>query len=177
MGLFRFAILIVTFMAASVVAQVPTGAAHDELLDRLAGRWIATGTIVGKRITHDVEASWALAHQYLLVHEVSREKNAQGGPQYEAFVYIAVNGAAAREYSCLWLDSTSGDGLVNGTSCAARLDGDTIPFIFRDRAGRVFFNNTFAYDRAGDTWTWSLDNVKDDKPSPFARIKLQKNGG
>jgi hypothetical protein len=112
-----------------------------------------------------------------LRREPSREKNAQGGPRYEAFVYIAVNRTAVGEYTCLWLDSTSGDGLVNGTSCVARLDGDTIPFVFRDRSGRVDFTNTFAYDRAGDTWTWSLDNVKDDKPSPFARIRLRKSGG
>jgi hypothetical protein len=165
------------FLPAAIVAQAPTAPAHDALLDHLAGRWVATGVIAGKPITHDIEASWVLAHQYLLVHEVSREKGAHAVPRYEAFVYIAVNRAVAGRYTCLWLDSTSGAGLANGASCAAQLDGDSIPFVFRDRSGRVDFTNTFAYDRAGDTWTWLLDNVKDDKPSPFARMKLQKRGG
>jgi len=170
----RIALSLLAAWPAAAVAQASTGPARDALLDRLEGRWIATGMIVGKPVAHDVDAAWVLAHQYLLVHEVSREKNAQGGPQYEAFVYIGVNRAAAGEYTCLWLDSTSGEGLVNGISCHARLDAQRIPFVFRDKDGRVDFTNTFAYDRASDTWTWSLDNVRDGKPSPFARMKLQK---
>ena len=82
------ALLIVTFMATSVVAQVPAAGAHD----------------------------------------------AQGGPQYEA--------------------------------C-----------ILRDRTGRGFFTNTFAYDRAGDTWTWALDNVKGDKSSPFLCTAANRRHG
>jgi hypothetical protein len=170
----RIALSVLAAAPAAVVAQAPTGPARDALLDRLEGRWVATGMIAGKPITHDIDATWVLAHQYLLVHEVSREKDAHGGPQYEAFVYVGVDRATAGEYNCLWLDSTTGAGLVNGISCHARLDAGRIPFVFRDKAGRVDFTNTFAYDRASDTWTWSLDNVRDGKPSPFARMKLQK---
>jgi hypothetical protein len=162
------------FVCAAALAQAPTAPARDALLDRLAGAWVASGYIVGKPTTHDIEASWVLAHQYLRIHEVSRERDAGGAPRYEAFVYIAVNRAADGEYKCLWLDSTTGDGLANGMSCAARRDGDTIPFVFRDKGGRADFTNTFAYDRAGDAWTWTLDNVKDGKSSPFARFALKR---
>lgn len=41
--------------AASLAAQ--TARPPDELLDRMAGRWILEGTIVGKTTIHDVDAS------------------------------------------------------------------------------------------------------------------------
>jgi hypothetical protein len=165
---------VVTLLPVWALAQAPTPPAQDSLLDRFAGRWVASGNVGRKATTHDIEAAWVLAHRYLRVHEVSREKSADGAPQYEAYIYIARTGAANGEYSCLWLDSTSGEGLVNGISCRAQRNGDSIPFVFRDPQGHVDFHTTFAYDRATDIWTWKLDNVKDDKPVPFARFKLEK---
>jgi len=173
----RIAVLLLASIPLCALAQAPTPPVQDSLLDRFAGRWVASGNVGRKATTQDIEAAWVLAHRYLRVHEVSREKNADGAPQYEAYIYIGMNSGADAEYNCLWLDSTTGDGLVNGTSCRAERDGDSIPFVFRDRSGRVDFRTTFLYDRASDTWTWKLDNVKDDKPVPFARFKLEKRKG
>jgi len=53
---------------------------HDQLLDHLTGTWVLQGTIMGKETTHDVAAEWVLGHQYVRIHEVSREKNSQGLP-------------------------------------------------------------------------------------------------
>jgi hypothetical protein len=53
-------------------AQQPTF--HDALLDHLAGSWVLQGTIAGRPTTHDITAEWVLAHQYLRLQEVSREK-------------------------------------------------------------------------------------------------------
>jgi len=81
-------------MAAAVAGMAASTAAAqgarppDELLDRMAGRWILEGTIAGKATTHDVDASRVLNGQYLQLHEVSRERDAQGRPAYEAFVYL-----------------------------------------------------------------------------------------
>ena len=104
------AILALLFMTSfSACAQQP---AHKEpLLDRLAGNWILQGTIAGHETTHDIESEWVLNHEYLRIHEASREKNAQGQPAYEAIVFIESN-ESSNEYRCLWLDSTGGGGLA-----------------------------------------------------------------
>src|SRR5580692_10114406 len=81
------AVLALLALAAfSTSAQQPTP--RDPLLDHLAGSWILQGTIGGHQITHDVESEWVLNHEYLKLHETSREKNAQGQPAYEAIILI-----------------------------------------------------------------------------------------
>ncbi len=49
------------------------------------------GTIARRSVVHDVEADWVLAHHYIRIHEVSREKNTEGQPEYEAMVFIGWN--------------------------------------------------------------------------------------
>jgi hypothetical protein len=75
-------------------------ARQDPLLDRLAGNWILQGTIAGHETTHDIESEWVLNHEYLRIHEASREKNAQGQPGYEAIIFIEWN-ESSKEYTCL----------------------------------------------------------------------------
>ncbi len=58
------------------------------LLDRMVGRWVMRGTIARRSVVHDVEATWVLAHHYIRIHEVSREKNTEGQPEYESMVFI-----------------------------------------------------------------------------------------
>ena len=83
----NFAILALLFMTSfSASAQEPTR--KDPLLDRLTGSWTLQDTIAGHETTHDIESEWVLNHEYLQLHETSREKNAQGQPAYEAIVFI-----------------------------------------------------------------------------------------
>jgi hypothetical protein len=37
-----------------------------------------------KPTTHDVDVDWVLKREYFRIHEVSRDKDAGGGPTYEA---------------------------------------------------------------------------------------------
>src|SRR6202790_5763841 len=105
----NLAILVLPFMTSfSASAQQPT--AKDPLLDRLTGSWILQGTIAGHETTHDIESEWVLNHEYVRLHETSREKNVQGQPAYEAIVFIEWD-ESSNEYRCLWLDSTGGGGL------------------------------------------------------------------
>lgn len=155
-----------TLIAAPAFAQQPTF--YDPLLDRFAGNWVLQGTIAGKTTTHDVAAEWVLGHQYLRIHEISREKNDKGQPQYEANVYIGWDPAAG-EYACVWLDTWGG---ASAQSLArAKRDGDTIPFLFRDKDGSLF-HTTFLYDRSADTWEWRMDAEQNGTTKPFARVKL-----
>lgn len=52
------------------------------LLEHMTGHWVLRGTIAKKPTVHDVDAAWVAQHRYLQIHEVSREKNADGQPQY-----------------------------------------------------------------------------------------------
>jgi hypothetical protein len=147
---------------------------HPEaLLDRLAGNWVLSGKLAGRETTHDISAGWTLNRGYLRVHELSREKAPSGAAAYEAIVFISYN-AQTDDYTCLWLDSTSNQGLVPEGFAHAKRSANSLPFVFRDVNGQVSFENTFVYDPAADSWEWIMDNVAAGKRKPFGRVTLVK---
>lgn len=162
-----FALLFVTLFSASAQAPVPETA----LLDHMTGSWTLEGTIAGRETTHDIEADWVLRREYIRIHETSREKNAQGQAAYEAIVFIAWDDVA-REYRCLWLDSTGGGGLSAKGIARGERSGDEIAFLFKDSDGNV--HTAFAYSKSTDTWQWRIDNESDGKLASFARVKLTR---
>jgi hypothetical protein len=167
----NLAILALLFMTSfSASAQEPTG--KDPLLDRLAGSWILQGTIAGRETTHDIESEWVLNHEYLRLHETSREKTVQGHPAYEAIVLIEWN-ESANEYRCLWLDSTGGGGLSTPIAQGKR-GNDEIAFLFGGKDKDSGIHTTFVYSKGADTWSWLIDNEYGGKLTPFARVKLTR---
>ena len=164
----------VTLVALALCA--PPAAAksglQDALLERMAGTWVLKGTIAGKPTTHDVTAEWVLSHEYLRLHEVSREKDAGGRPAYEAIVFIGWDQPSDR-YACLWLDSTGGGGLNGQAIGYAKRGGDSIAFLFKGSDGSLF-HTTFLYDRKVDAWEWRMDGEEAGKLQPFARVTLAR---
>lgn len=156
---------------AASLASAQTSRPPVELLDRLVGRWVLEGKIAGKTTTHDVVASWVLNGQYVQLHEVSRERDAQGRPAYEALVYLTWEPSRG-EYSCLWLDSTSNVGLSNGVVGRAKPSGDELRLLFKFADGSTF-HTTFAYDRKADAWQWKMDGEEKGQLAPFARVTLR----
>src|SRR5438046_4678915 len=77
----------------------------DSLFDRLIGHWVLRGTIARHATTHDVTFDWILGREYVQMHEVSRERAADGTPAYEAVVLFGRDPRSG-EYACLWLDNT-----------------------------------------------------------------------
>jgi hypothetical protein len=142
------------------------------LLDHLAGNWVLKGTIAGEQITHDIEAHWVLRHEYLELHETSREKEANGQPAYEAIVLFTWD-PKANQYACLWLDSTAGGALTSQTTCRAAPSGDSIPFIFTLSASEQL-HTTFTYRNATDTWQWIIDDESNGKTGRFADVELSR---
>lgn len=155
------------FLALSVVANAQESYFQDELLDRLTGNWILTGQIAGDEVVHTIDARWVLGHQYLLFDE----RTEKGEIDYEATVIIGWDEPSSR-YVCLWLDSTGGGGLSNGILGYAERSNDEIAFIFGDGANR--FHTTFTYDRANDTWRWTMDSEKAGQFTPFARLTMKR---
>ncbi len=163
-------------LCASGLAHAEVTESNNTLMPRLVGRWVLTGTIAGRKTTHDVSAEWILNHGYVQLHEVSREKAAGGRPAYEALVYISFD-PAANEYSCLWLDSTMTSSFAPQDAGHGKPGKDSptsIPFVFKDAAGHVTFENTFVYDPKSNSWEWNMNNVKDDKRIPFGHVRLVK---
>ena len=166
-----FLLAAVLAVTAASMASAQTSRPPAELLERLVGRWVLEGTIAGKTTTHDVVASWVLNGQYIQLHEISRERDAQGRPAYEALVYLTWEPSRG-EYSCLWLDSTSNVGLSNGVVGRAKPSGDELRLLFKFADGSTF-HTTFAYDRKADTWQWKMDGEEKGQLAPFARVTLR----
>ena len=143
-----------------------------KLLDHLVGKWVLKGTIGGKQTTHDVQARWVLRDEYLELHEVSREKDANGEPAYEAIVLVSWD-AKVNRYACLWLDSTAGGALTSQTICRAMPSGNSIPFIFTISPSESI-HTTFTYRNATDTWQWLIDDQANGKTERFADVALSR---
>jgi len=156
-------------LSGLAVGQQPQPTFHDELLDHFQGSWVLQGTIAGKETTHDITNDWVLNHQYLKIYEISREKNAQGDPAYEATVFLGWDQATSR-YFAIWLDIWGG--FSKATVGYAPRSGDEIRFLFND--GNSDFHTTFLYDRKADAWEWRMDSEEKGKLKPFARVKLIK---
>jgi hypothetical protein len=138
----------------------------------MTGHWVMTGTIGKKPTTHDVDVDWVLNREYIRIHEVSRDKD-RAGIGYEAWIYVVWD-AKQSEYAVMWLDNTAATNFAAAGIGHAKLDGDRIPFIFKDADGRGI-HTTFAYDRTKDMWSWMIDNLdKSGKPSSFAKLTLTR---
>ena len=170
--------LLVTLAFISLVvpaarAQNQATSAAEALMDKMTGQWVMTGTIAKKATTHDVDVDWVLKRQYIRIHEVSRDKDASGGIGYEAWIYLVWD-ATKNEYAVMWLDNTAATNFAAEGVGHAKPDGDRIPFVFKFADGSGI-RTTFAYDRAKDTWSWTIDNVdKSGKSSSFAKLTLTR---
>ena len=157
-------------LAAFAVAQErkdgPGIRFDDDLVSRLEGRWELTRAMRGQESKSGVDCDWVLDHQFLRI----RMKDRATPPKYEAHVYIGWSNASQR-YDIHWMDVWGGH--YSGRGAGTRT-GDTIEFRFPDPDGSAFFN-TFAYDRAKDAWTMTLESSdRSGKRSPFASERWQR---
>ena len=162
-----------TVLAAALLLATPALAQQatfkDPLVDHLAGKWVLTGQMDKGQVTHDFSAEWVLAHQYLEIHEVSREKNKDGSPVYQAIVFIGWD-AGKQIYDCVWLDDY---GSISTQSLGtAKPNGDSIAFVFQDRDDANSFHTTFTWRPKDKTWAMNMDQVNGGKAQMFARTVL-----
>ncbi len=159
-----------TMMTPPVAAQ---GLPPDSLFDRLIGHWALTGTIARRQTTHDVTFQWMIGREYVQMHEVSRERAADGSPAYEAVVLFGRDPGSG-EYACLWMDNTGAAAFPEAGIGRGAVAGDSISFLFRYTA-TTSFHTTFVYDRSTDTWQWHMDNDSAGVRRPFARVSLARH--
>ena len=154
-------------------ARLPAQAPHaDPLFDRLIGQWVLRGTIARQSTTHDVTFTWMLGREYIQMHEVSRERETNGTPAYEAVVLFGRDPRSG-EYACLWLDNTAYSAFEPAGIGRGRAAGDSIPFLFQ-YTQTTRFHTTFVYSRATDSWQWHMDNDSAGVRRPFARVTLTR---
>lgn len=170
MNAVRCAVVLFLAISTPVIADGP--GFQDPLLDKLAGTWIMNGTIAGDETVHDIVAEWVLEHQYLRMHEVSREQGADGTPLYEAIVFFGWDQPTSR-YASLWLDSTGAVEFSDLTIGYARPTGHILPFVFDTGDGDTI-HTTFIYQRETDTWDWEIDIERDGDRTEFARVSLSR---
>jgi hypothetical protein len=164
-------LLVVAMIFASLIAVAQQPPVNSPLLDHLAGKWVMQGTVGKQAETHDFDAEWVLQHHYLRFHEVSRDKNDKGEPQYDANVFIGWN-EKTKQYACVWLDVYGG--LTSESIGVATPKENELAFVFTDEHGDTSFTNTFIYDPKTNTWDNQLDNEVKGKAKPFARFHLTK---
>jgi hypothetical protein len=165
----RLWIIFSVLLVSAAPAQRPP--VSSPLLDHLFGTWILQGTIAGKQTTHDITAEWVANHQYLRLHEVSREKTRDGMPQYDAFIHIGWE-PGKNIYPIIFLDNFWG---IDPESIgSAEPKENELLFVWKDEKSAVGFTNDFLYDPKTDSWQWIMDNVVNGTKKPFGRVKLTR---
>src|SRR5687768_17166891 len=64
---------------------------YDALLDQLVGKWDVSAVVNGQKFTLDREAEWVMDHQYLRLHEKSREVIPWLKVPFERTIFIGYN--------------------------------------------------------------------------------------
>ena len=164
-------IVLLAILLGSALAAAQQAPLTSPILDRLTGHWVLRGEIAGKPTTHDVDGEWVIQHHYVQLHEVSRDKDAKGQPQYEAMILVGYRDAT-KTYTCVWLDLYGGAAIESiGVAEPAE---NKLPFVFKDEKGEVSFRNDFVYDPGAKTWEWRMDNIDKGVAKPFGRVKLSR---
>jgi hypothetical protein len=168
----RTILLFALALACIPAALFGQGLHPDSLFPRLIGNWVLRGTIARQQTVHDVSFEWLLNHEYVQMHEVSRERTPNGAAAYEAVVLFGRDPKTGA-YACMWMDNTApADFPPEGTGRGS-VAGDSIPFLFRSTA-TTSFHTAFVYDRAKDAWQWHMDNDSAGVRRPFARVTLTR---
>jgi len=162
--------------AFCLLVAAPAGAQQvtfqDALLDKFAGTWVLEGTMAGGKVVHDIEAEWVLGHQYLRIHEIAREVDAEGAPAYEAIVFIGWDDRVD-QYTNLWLDVTGAGGLNGEGIGRADKRDDELAFFFVFPDGSPW-HTTFTYDRADDSWRWHMEGEPRGAAEPFTLARMTR---
>jgi hypothetical protein len=164
------------FLFASVVslgaiAQEPQQAQQqglkDALLDELEGQWCMNGTLMGEPVEYNLDASWVLGHQFLLLEmrEVSNP------PQYEAAIFIGYDDSGD-QYVVHWLDQFGAK--PSATLGYGERDKNSIRLLFDYPSSQ--FRDTFTFDDDSGQWHFYIEAKKADGSwSEFADYTVVMN--
>jgi len=145
--------------------------AHD-LLEKLTGQWILTGTMGETELRQTVECAWVLNETYVCMHFKSEVPSGNRTFGYEAIYYIGYNGEQGA-YVMHLLDTTEVP-LECAVGLAIRA-GNKLPFRF-NYGGTNFFN-IFDYDPAVARWSFMQTYEEDGQTKTFAVKTMVRTSG
>jgi hypothetical protein len=137
------------------------GRFHDDLLDHFVGKWDVSATVHGEKFTLDREAEWVMGHQYLRIHEKSREDIPWLKVPFERTLFIGYNHRYKR-YVVYELSVHGSDS--EGFSYAVR-SGNELKFEYKIDADVIA--NVFTWEPASGSWNFQVRPViagKEQKP-------------
>ncbi|MBI3716937.1 MAG: DUF1579 family protein [Betaproteobacteria bacterium] len=167
-------LLLIAFMLGTMLPQSAFAAEpaegvktlfRDPYIEQLAGDWKLTRKIRGKEAQNTLKAEWVLNHQFLQLHM----KDVADPPQYEAIVLIGYQ-HENKQYVVHWLDVWGGKFSAMGHG---KRVGDALEIEFHYPDGP--FYNTFVWNAKDQSWTFTMEGVKDGKRVPFAVDTLRRN--
>jgi hypothetical protein len=127
----------------------PDAQLHDDLLDHLVGKWNVSAVVHGQKFSLDREAEWVLNHQYVRIHEKSREVVPWLKVPFERTIFIGYNHRTGR-YVLHEVNVHGGDVLQEPEG-----------FAYASRAGNALTidhkNGAEVVARA--RWTWNPDSA------------------
>lgn len=139
---------------------------HDDLLDHFVGKWEVTAVVHGATFTLHREAEWVLDHQYLRVHEKSREVVPWLKIPFERIIFIGYN-HRLKHYVVYEANVHGADipFVPEGFSYATR-NGNELT-IDHTNAGVAVGRGRWTWDAATSTWHIYGSRIKDGKEELF----------
>ena len=143
---------------------------HDDLVDHLSGKWTMGGQVMGREAHHEVQAEWALNHQFLRIHEQTVTGAPADESKYEAIWFLGWD-PVSEKYVMHLVDVFGGR--FSETLGYGRREGNEIRFVFEYPDGP--FHTAFRWSAEKDAWEWVMEQKdKNGKWSSFADLKLSR---
>ncbi len=135
---------------------------YDDLLNNFVGKWDVSATVYGQKFTLDREAEWVMDHQYLRIHEKSREVIPWLKVPFERNIFIGYNHHTNR-YVVYELTVHGADGPLQpeGFSYGDRT-GNELKIITRN-GSEVFITQRFTWEPESKSWRFQGRRVIDGK--------------
>ena len=158
-------ITLIVFLATYSFAQTAgdtTMRFHDDLLNNFVGKWDVSATVHGQKFTLDREAEWVMNHQYLRIHEKSREVIPWLKVPFERTIFIGYNHQSKR-YVVYELTVHGADGPFQpeGFSYGDRT-GNELKMVLT-KGSEVVITQRFAWDPSSKSWHFQGRRVIDGK--------------
>jgi len=144
---------------------------YDDLLDHFVGKWDVSATVYGQKFTLDRDAEWVLSHQYLRIHETSREVIPWLKVPFERILYIGYN-HGSRRYIVYELTVHGADvpHAPEGLYYAER-SGNELKMVLT-KGSEVVSNARFIWEPASGSWDFQDRQViagKEQEPYLYQR--------
>ena len=174
-------LLITVFISLTTIGQNSENAAdgrfHDTLLNHFVGKWIVSGTVHGQEFKNiDLQVEWVLNHQFLQIHEKSRDIVPWLQTFYESLLFIGYDQPNNR-YVAHLMNVMGGDNQLAYLLFGKRANNEiNLVSQFTDSASGSFDSESFIWQPESKSWHWIAKMVnKGKEEQPYLDLKILPN--